>query len=85
MATSKVTSKFQVTIPKKIRRALGVSINDILNWTVREGFAQVAPAKPSFFKLRGSIHVGPGSTVEDVRKARTRRGGSDGPRKLRRR
>ena len=32
------------------------------------------PERPEFFKHKGTIQVGPGSAVEDVKRARTLRG-----------
>ena len=74
MATSKITVKFQASIPKEVRSALGVSVNDVLQWTVRAGVAQVVPATSRLLDRRGSLRVGRGSTVKDVRAGRASRG-----------
>lgn len=74
MVGSKITSKYQTTVPKKVREELGVGPADLLIWDVRDGVARVTVARRRFLDRRGSIHVGPGSVVEDVRKARRLRG-----------
>ena len=33
---SKVTRKFQITIPKEIRERLGIKVGDIIHWEVKE-------------------------------------------------
>ncbi len=33
---SRVTRKFQVTIPKEIREALGINVGDIVVWKIGE-------------------------------------------------
>ena len=74
MAQSTITSKHQTTIPKEVREKLGTGPGDVLHWDVEDGQARVRPADLAFLRRRGSIEVGAGSTVEDVRRARARRG-----------
>lgn len=77
MAQSSITSKNQTTVPKEIRDRLGTGPGDVLHWEVENGHARVRPAAVSFLKWRGRVAVGLGSTVDDVRSARARRGGED--------
>ena len=71
---STLTRKFQTTVPKEIRERLGLGPSDILQWEVVDGEAIVTPATRNFMRRRGSIAVGSGSTVNDVRGARGERG-----------
>jgi antitoxin PrlF len=41
MEISKVTSKFQATVPADVRAALGVKAGDALAWSVQDGVATV--------------------------------------------
>lgn len=41
MEASKVTSKFQATVPADVRAALGVRAGDTLGWEVKDGVATV--------------------------------------------
>ena len=41
MEISKVTSKFQATVPADVRAALGIKAGDTLAWAVRDGTATV--------------------------------------------
>lgn len=75
MPKSKITSKNQTTIPKEIRENLGVGPADQLCWEITDGgAARVTAAQHSFLDLRGSIKVGPGAVLEDIRQAREMRG-----------
>lgn len=74
MAQSTITSKNQTTVPKEIRERLGLQPRDVLNWEVVEGSIRVVPAQRGFLERMGSVKVGPGSVVEDVREARRLRG-----------
>lgn len=67
---SKITSKFQITIPKEIRDKLKLSVSDTLEWKIEDGEIKVEPSKSPFDKYRGSIHVGSGNTSNDVKQAR---------------
>ncbi len=39
MELSKVTSKFQATVPADVRAALGIKAGDTIAWTVKDGIA----------------------------------------------
>jgi len=74
MPQSLITTKFQTTVPKEIRQKLGLRSGDTLRWEVVGRDIRVVSARRSFLDRRGSLHVGPGSVVDDVRQARGRRG-----------
>lgn len=71
MSKSTITVKYQTTVPKEVRKKLGVVPGDILTWEVVGDRVQVAAAEPAFLLREGRVKVGPGDPVEDTRKART--------------
>ncbi len=74
MARSTITTKNQTTVPKDVRERLGVGPSDVLVWEVEGNTVRVSPGSPAFLRHRGAIRVGPGSVVEDVKRARELRG-----------
>jgi AbrB family looped-hinge helix DNA binding protein len=70
MTKSTITVKCQTTVPKKVRKKLGVGPGDVLTWEVLGDRVQVVADEPAFLLREGRIKVGPGDSVEDVRKAR---------------
>lgn len=68
-----ITSKFQTTIPKRIRERLHLSIHDKLDWGIENGKIVVSPSKPKFLDLRGSIKIGAGDIAGDIQAAREQR------------
>ena len=70
---SVVTSKFQTTIPKAIRKSLKLSVNDTIDWEIQDGKAVVSPTKRPFMRHQGSIKIGAGSIREDIDEGRKRR------------
>jgi AbrB family looped-hinge helix DNA binding protein len=74
MAKSTITSKGQTTIPKIIRNRLGVDVGDTLVWEEAEDGIRVSVASRAFARRRGTVLVGAGSVVDDVREARAQRG-----------
>jgi bifunctional DNA-binding transcriptional regulator/antitoxin component of YhaV-PrlF toxin-antitoxin module len=74
MAQSTITSKFQTTVPKEIRETLGVGVSDVLQWELVGSQVRVSATSPAFLARRGSVKVGSGDVVEDVRTARERMG-----------
>jgi len=67
---SRITSKYQVTIPRKVRSALKLEIADPIKWTLQDGKAIVQPAAKSFLSYRAAVKIGPGDIAEDLRHAR---------------
>ena len=74
MAISTMTSKHQTTVPKEIREKLRLEPGAVLHWDLDGKEVRVTAERPGFFALRGSIRVGKGSVVADIRKARRLRG-----------
>lgn len=72
---SMVTSKFQTTIPKVIREGLKLSINDALNWEIKNGKAIVKPVHNKFLSHKNSIQVGQGNIDKDIEMSKSFRVG----------
>ena len=64
-ATSKITSKFQTTIPKAVRENLKLSVSDTLDWQIKEGKIVVKAQKRLFLKHKNSIKAGIGDIEKD--------------------
>ena len=71
---SKITSKFQVTIPREVRKRLKLDVADSIEWTFEDGRVFVRPVKSPFMRHRASVKVGPGEIREDIEQAREHRG-----------
>ena len=74
MTQSTITSKYQTTVPKEIRLKLGLRPRDVLRWEATSHDVRIVPARQGFLNRRGSVRVGPGDAVDDVRRARALRG-----------
>jgi AbrB family looped-hinge helix DNA binding protein len=70
---SKITSKFQVTIPREIRALLKLRVSDSIAWSIEDGKVLVEPVQKPFLKYRGIVKVGPGDGRGDVAEARAKR------------
>ena len=70
---SKITSKFQVTIPREIRALLKLRVSDSIDWRIVNSKVLVEPVQKPFLKYRGIVKVGPGDGRSDVTEARARR------------
>jgi AbrB family looped-hinge helix DNA binding protein len=64
-ATSRITSKFQTTIPKAIREILKLSVRDTLNWEIEADRIVVKPNTHQFLTYRNRIKTGPGNIEND--------------------
>ncbi len=53
MEYSKVTSKFQATVPADVRSALGIKAGDTIEWAVKDGVATMRLAIPLPRDLNG--------------------------------
>ncbi len=74
MPKSTITSKGQTTVPREIRRRLAIGEGDVLGWELVGTTVHVNVARRAFMQRRGTIKVGRGSSVDDIRAARRRRG-----------
>ncbi len=65
---AKVTSKGQVTIPKEIRRALGVEEGDTVVFEADEAGVHLRPARRGsvFAEYAGRWREGEGLTLEEI-------------------
>jgi AbrB family looped-hinge helix DNA binding protein len=67
---SVITSKYQTTIPKKVREELKLAVNDALEWKVVKGQMVVYPIQKRFLLRRNTVRVGRGDPREDIKSAR---------------
>jgi AbrB family looped-hinge helix DNA binding protein len=67
---SKITDKFQITIPKQIRELLKLERNDSLEWRIEGGKVTVEAVSKPFPACRGSVKTGPGNIRHDIETAR---------------
>ena len=67
---SKITSKYQITIPREIRDRLHLSVSDSIEWKIEKNRILVEPVNKSFLKYKGSIKIDSGNIKEDILKAR---------------
>ncbi len=63
---SKITSKYQTTIPKEIRNRLNLSVSDSIEWKIEKDKILVEPVNKSFLKYKGSIKIESGNIKEDI-------------------
>ncbi len=69
MQESKITQKGQTTIPKKIRKEVGLKPGDTVRYSVRDGIIQIRPlvsAKSLFGALK---YEGPQKTEQEIAEA----------------
>ena len=64
-ATSRITSKFQTTIPKVVRENLKLAVSDTLNWEIDKDKIIVRTNKNQFLSYRNIIKVGAGDIEDD--------------------
>lgn len=69
---SKITSKFQTTIPKDVRKYLKLDISDALEWEVEKGEVTIRPLEKGFLKYKNYFHVPDGDNRADIEKARAK-------------
>ena len=77
MATAKVTTKGQVTIPRSIRQALKVGAGDRLDFILdARGGVVLRPANRGLGEIKGILHAARRKpvTVEEMNAAIARRG-----------
>jgi AbrB family looped-hinge helix DNA binding protein len=67
---SKITDKFQITIPKQVRERLKLTRHDAIEWEFEDDRVVVRPSKRPFMELMGSIKTGPGDVQKDRGSAR---------------
>jgi AbrB family looped-hinge helix DNA binding protein len=67
---SKITAKYQVTIPREVRDRLKLKVADAIVWNERDGNIYITAAEFPFAKYKGVIKVGRGDIGKDIEKAR---------------
>lgn len=72
-ASSRITSKFQTTIPKAVRENLKLSKSDTIRWEIDEDKIVVRTNKANFLRYQNSIKIGSGDIAADREAARQRR------------
>ncbi len=70
---TKITSKYQVTIPKEIRQKLKLRISDVIDWKIVEQGVIIESVEKPFLKYKGYIKIGSGNLKEDINVARKKR------------
>jgi bifunctional DNA-binding transcriptional regulator/antitoxin component of YhaV-PrlF toxin-antitoxin module len=68
-----ITSKFQITIPKRVRQNLKLSVRDALEWKMEKGKVVVYAAQKKFLQYRNSVKIGKGNISSDIEVARAMR------------
>lgn len=66
---SKITSKYQITIPKEIRDSLKLSMQDVIEWSIDEQGVHIESADKPFLKYRGFLKEGSTDIKSDIKKA----------------
>ncbi len=69
MQSSKVSTKYQITIPKGIRQKIGVSAGDVIVFEVQNDKVQIEKLEEFYERYAGSIKVKePVKVVKEARK-----------------
>jgi len=70
MAEAKLTSKGQITIPKAVRKFLGISTGDKVDFSIDDGVVVLKSKKSSIMALNGIVKPRiKGVTLEDMKNA----------------
>ncbi len=67
---TKITKKFQTTIPKKVRKKLKLESFDLIEWRIKKNEVIIRPVDMPFLKYKARIHVEKGDVRKDIEKAR---------------
>lgn len=77
MIESAVTSRGQTTLPKPVRKALGVQPGDRVRYVILDDEVRIIPVRP-VRRLYGAFrHAGPPVTVEEMEEAVAAGGGGE--------
>ncbi|MCD6514359.1 MAG: AbrB/MazE/SpoVT family DNA-binding domain-containing protein [Candidatus Odinarchaeota archaeon] len=66
---SKISKRFQVAVPAKIRKALNLKVGDVLIWTFVDGKLMIDVIRDNakdILKLLGKVDMGPTNAAEDI-------------------
>lgn len=67
--TAKITSKYQVVLPKEIREHLGVHPGDRIDFVIRNGTVEIVPLKYTITDLKGIVKADHYPTIEEMDQA----------------
>jgi AbrB family looped-hinge helix DNA binding protein len=68
---TKITDKYQITIPKEIRKKMGLFRDDSIEWAIENEKITITPVRKTFYQFKGYLKVGKGNVDEDIRKAQS--------------
>lgn len=69
MATARITSKGQITVPKEVRNRLGVEVGDELEFRFEDGRVEIRPVRRRRIEeFRGIFHVERALDFEEERR-----------------
>ncbi|MBE7439451.1 MAG: AbrB/MazE/SpoVT family DNA-binding domain-containing protein [Spirochaetales bacterium] len=63
---SRITSKFQVTVPREVREILKLNAADVLEWEMDKSGVKVHAAEKPFLKFKGILNTGSGDTKAEI-------------------
>lgn len=66
---SKITAKYQITIPREVRSRLKLDVTDVVEWEVGEEGIRVQAASKPLLKHQGELDAGSADAKADIRKA----------------
>lgn len=72
MSVATLTSRGQVTIPKRVRKALNLETNDKITFIVKNNIAIIKPQKGNILDIGASIKIPENESPINFRKVRKR-------------
>lgn len=66
---SKITSKYQITIPKEIRDSLHLVESDFVQWKIDKNGIHLESIQKPFLKHRGTLDIKSKDIKADIRRA----------------
>lgn len=69
---TKITAKYQVTVPREIRDHFNLHIADVIDWNIEAGRVVVDAGAAAILKWRGKIESKPGTFSDQRKEARLR-------------
>jgi len=68
---SKISKKFRLTIPRKIRENLNLSANDEIEWQVDNNRVVIYHSPLNILSLKNKVKIGAGDIDKDIELAKT--------------
>jgi AbrB family looped-hinge helix DNA binding protein len=69
LLVSKITSKYQITIPKEIRDTLKLSDSDLVQWTIDKDGIRLESVEKPFLKYKGFLGNQKIASKNEIKKA----------------